>query len=186
MKTIPTIRLALGLSVLALAARADLVTDWNARALDTIRANRTPPPLAARNLAILHVAIYDACNGIGQNSAPYYVTDKPAGVASKEAAITSAARRILVNLFPAQQAAFEAAAATELSALEDGPSKNTGTAWGEQVALAILQLRAGDGANQTVAYISGSGPGRWLPTPPAFAPALLPNWQWVRPFAMTS
>src|SRR5882762_10783083 len=107
MKTIPTIRLALGLSVLALAARADLVTDWNARALDAIRANRTPPPLAARNLAILHVAIFDACNGIGQNCEPYYVKEKPAGVASKEAAIATAAHRVLVSLFPGQQAVFE-------------------------------------------------------------------------------
>jgi len=130
MKTIATIRLALGLSVLALAARADLVTDWNARALDAIRANRTPPPLAARNLAILHVAIFDACNGIGQNCEPYYVKEKPAGVASKEAAITSAARRVRVNLFPARQADFESAAAVELAALTDGPAKNTGAGEG--------------------------------------------------------
>lgn len=182
------LRLALTALALAaaLAARADLVTDWNARALGAIRAGRTPPPMAARNLAILHVAIFDACNGIGQNCEPYYVTTKPAGVASKEAAITTAARRVLVNLFPAQQAAFEAAAAAELSALDDGPAKNTGTAWGETVAAAILKWRANDGANLIVPGppITGA-PGSWVPTPPAFAPALLPNWPQVLPFAMT-
>ncbi len=187
MKTVPSlIRLALGLSLAALVARADLVTDWNARALDAIRANRTPPPLAARNLAILHVAIFDACNGIGQNCEPYYVAAKPAGVASKEAAITTAARRVLVNLFPAQQPAFETAATAELAGLAEGPSKSTGAAWGEQVAAAILQWRASDGASLTVAYAPGSGAGMWIPTPSAFAPALLPNWPQVLPFAMTS
>src|SRR5258705_10015018 len=104
--------LILTLNALCLAARADLVTDWNSLALGAIRANRTPPPLAARNLAILHVAIFDACNGIGQNCAPYFVTDKPAGIAAKEAAITAAAGRILVTLFPAQHAALDTAAAT--------------------------------------------------------------------------
>src|SRR5258705_12919661 len=118
--------LILTLNALCLAARADLVTDWNSLALGAIRADKTPPPLAARNLAILHVAIFDACNGIGQNCEPYYVKEKPAGVASKEAAITSAARRVLVNLFPARQADFESAAAAELAALTDGPAKNTG------------------------------------------------------------
>src|SRR5260221_13098156 len=100
--------------------------------------------MAARYLAILHVAIFDACNGIGQNCEPYFVKTKPAGVASKEAAITAAARRVLVNLFPAQQAAFETAATAELAALDDGPAKSTGGTWGEQGAAAILQCPAND------------------------------------------
>jgi membrane-associated phospholipid phosphatase len=33
---------------------------------------------------------------------------------------------------------------------------------------------------------SGSGPGAWQPTPPAFAPYLLPQWGFVTPFAMTN
>lgn len=168
-----------------LVAHADLVTDWNTRALDAIRAARPPPPLAARSLAILHVAIYDACNGIGQNGEPYHVTGKPAGVASKEAAVATAARRVLVNLFPAGQAGFEAAWTAELAALADGPAKNMGMAWGEQVALAILQLRADDGANLPAGYAPGSGAGVWVPTPPAFAPALLPNFATVTPFVLT-
>src|SRR6266571_4664790 len=46
------------------AAYSDVVTDWNAAALNVIRANRTPPPIASRALAILHASIYDAVNGI--------------------------------------------------------------------------------------------------------------------------
>lgn len=45
-------------------AQADLVTDWNNSVLVAIRAQHTPPPVASRNLAILHAAIYDTANGI--------------------------------------------------------------------------------------------------------------------------
>src|SRR5437763_674719 len=43
---------------------ADVVLRWNETALNAIRAEGTPPPLAARNLAIVHAAIYDAVNAI--------------------------------------------------------------------------------------------------------------------------
>jgi hypothetical protein len=45
-------------------AHADVVTDWNTAAADAIRAGSVPPPIATRSLAILHVSIYDAVNGI--------------------------------------------------------------------------------------------------------------------------
>src|SRR5438034_6520072 len=45
-------------------AHADVVTDWNTAALNAIRAGSTAPPIASRSLAVLHVSIYDAVNGI--------------------------------------------------------------------------------------------------------------------------
>ena len=50
--------------------RADVVTDWNNAALDAIRAGSTAPPIASRSLAILHVSIYDAVNGIARTHEP--------------------------------------------------------------------------------------------------------------------
>ena len=172
------------LSACCLAARADMVTEWNSVALNAIKADRTSPPHASRALAILHVAIYDACNGISQNNEPYFVTDKPSGVASKEAAISAAAHTALVQLFPGQQAAFDSAFASELEQIADGPGKRVGIAWGESVAKAILQARGSDGSDMVVDYLPGSGVGIWVPTPPALAPALLPNWPALTPFAM--
>jgi len=49
-------------------AHADVITDWNNAALDAIRADHTAPPIALRSLAILHVAIYDAVNGIARTN----------------------------------------------------------------------------------------------------------------------
>ena len=167
-----------------LAARADIVEDWNSIALNAIKLDRTSPPKASRALAILHMSIYDACNGISQRCQPYYMSGKPSGVASKEAAIAAAAHGVLVELFPAQHAAFDDAYDMSLAGIEEGPGKNAGISWGEAVADAILQSRSADGSDTTVPYTPGSGAGVWVPTPPAYAPALLPNWALVTPFAM--
>jgi hypothetical protein len=49
---------------------ADVVTAWNRAALDAIRTERTTPPQAFRALAMLHVSIYDAINGIVRSHDP--------------------------------------------------------------------------------------------------------------------
>src|SRR5690349_6247512 len=36
-----------------------VVLGWNEAALQAVRAAGTPPPVAARNLAMLHIAVYD-------------------------------------------------------------------------------------------------------------------------------
>ena len=70
MKTIPTLLLTLLATVSF--ARGDVVTDWNETALLAIKSDRTAPPKAARALAMMHVAMYDAMydavNGITQNT----------------------------------------------------------------------------------------------------------------------
>ena len=50
----------------------------------------------------------------------------------------------------------------------------------------ILAARANDGSAAVVPPPGGSGPGVWVPTPPAFLPYLLPQWGFVMPFAMSS
>ncbi|MGH9883414.1 MAG: hypothetical protein ACRD6N_18415, partial [Pyrinomonadaceae bacterium] len=67
---VATINLA---SSIGTPANADVVTDWNNAALDAIRAGNTAPPIASRSLAILHVSIYDAVNGIARTHEPYLV-----------------------------------------------------------------------------------------------------------------
>jgi hypothetical protein len=59
-------------------------------------------------------------------------------------------------------------------------------ALGTLVATHVLALRANDGANVKVDYVPGTAPGDWQPTPPAFAPAVDPQWGQVTPFVLTS
>jgi membrane-associated phospholipid phosphatase len=167
-------------------ANADVVTDWNNAALDAIRAGNTNPPIASRSLAILHASIYDAVNGIARTHERYLVPSVAPASASRPAAASAAAHKALVNLFPASAPSFDALHAAILATIPDGPHKRAGIIWGEFVANVILAVRAHDGHDAVVPPPGGSGPGVWVPTPPAFLPYLLPQWGFVRPFAMNS
>jgi membrane-associated phospholipid phosphatase len=166
------------------AARADVVTEWNAAALDAIRANRMSPPQASRALAIVHVSIYDAVNGIVRSHEPYRVASGVPASASIEAAASAAAHVTLEALFPALSERFDRLHAAILATIPDGPHKRAGIAWGEDVGHVILDSRANDNADAIVAVPAGHAPGQWQPTPPAFASYLLPQWGLVTPFAM--
>lgn len=166
--------------------RADVVTDWNNAALDAIRAGSTAPPIASRSLAILHISIYDAVNGIARTHEPYLVQSAVPASASREAAASAAAHKALVNLFPAAAATFDALHAAILATIPNGPNKTAGIVWGEFVAGQILAARVNDGSDAIIPPPGGSGPGVWVPTPPAFRPYLLPQWGFVAPFAMNS
>lgn len=164
----------------------DAVLQWNAIALDAIRTDHTAPPVAARDLAILHIAIYDAVNSIDRQYAPYvsYVDVHPR--ASKDAAVAAAAHSTLVALFPGQQTTFAAKYTEALTAITDGAAETDGIAAGQAAAAQILAARTNDGATGTVTYTSGSNPGDWIPTLPGFQDPVLPQWPDVEPFAMTA
>ena len=173
-------------SSIVIPASADVVTDWNNAALDAIRADRTAPPIASRSLAIAHVAIYDAVNGIARTREPYLVPSAVAASASPVAAASAAAHQTFISLFPNHTSAFDALHAAILATIPNSPLKTAGSVWGEFVANQILAARANDGSNAIVQPPGGSGPGVWIPTPPAFLPYLLPQWGFVVPFAMSS
>ena len=163
---------------------ADVVTEWNSAALNVIRADRTPPPKASRALAILHAAIYDAVNGIARTNEPYFVQSAVPASASKEAAAIAAAHEVLATLFPIYVPSFDELYVSALATISNSPHKRSGIAWGQSVATQILAWRATDNSDATVPAPTASGPGAWQPTPPAFAPYLLPQWAFVTPFAM--
>ena len=166
---------------------SDMVLKWNEVLLEAIRVDRTAPPLAARDMAIVHVAIYDAVNAIEKTYEPYAVDPRGMKGASPEATVAAAAHRALVDLFPAQQPTFDQALTDSLAIVPDGSSENKGVALGRFVAKQILAIRSDDGASAEVPYTVGSEPGDWQPTPPAFQqPPLLPQWPAVEPFALHS
>jgi len=166
--------------------RADVVTDWNNAALDAIRADKTPPPKASRALAILHASIFDTVNGISRRYEFYLVPSHVPPSVSSEAAASAAAHEVLLALFPATTASFDSLHRNILLAIPDEPHKTRAIAWGESVATQILRQRATDGWDTLVPPPSQAGPGYWVPTPPAFAAYLLPQWGFVRPFCMST
>jgi PAP2 superfamily len=168
-------------------AQSDVVTDWNTTALNTIRMNGTTPPQASRALAILHTSIYDAVNGILRTHEPCFVTEKGPTSASEEAAASAAAHKVLTTLFPTSVAPFDQLHEAILAKIRDDSRKQRGLEWGELVAKQILLWRSKDGSAAVVTPPVVSNPpepGEWQPTPPAYAPYLLPQWGFVTPFAI--
>ncbi len=170
---------------LSAGVRADVITDWNNVMLETTRTTPLNPPHASRALAMVHTAMYDAVNSIAQTHQPYHMSVPTPADTSREAAAAQAAYRVLSQLFPSQQPTYELALSNSLAGVPDGAEKQAGISLGTTVADAILALRANDRSDEVVAYTPGSAPGEWVPTPPAMAPALLPNWPNVTPWAMT-
>src|SRR5579871_4695373 len=119
------------------AGRPDVVLRWNEVALHVIRAERTPPPMAARNLAIMHVAVYDAVNAIDRTHTPYAVQAVPEAGTSLEAAAASAAYHTLVALFPPQKALLDRALIETLADVPGGDGRDAGLDLGRFVALKI-------------------------------------------------
>ena len=165
---------------------ADEVIDWNNVMLGTIRTNSISPLQGTRMSAAMNTAMYDSVNSIARTHRPYHVDMTAAAGTSREAAAAQAAHRVLSGLAPVGQATYDAALATSLSNVPDGPGKTAGIELGNTVGAAMLALRANDGASVVVPYTPGTDPGEWRPTPPANAPAAAPQWGNVTPWAMTS
>jgi membrane-associated phospholipid phosphatase len=164
----------------------DPVLVWNEAALRAVRAERTPPPQVARHLAMLHVAIYDAVNAVQPTHRFYRFPSALTVSTSAEAAATVAAHRVLVELYPRQAEACDAALDETLAAVPDGDAKDAGVLLGQSVAEKVLAWRRNDGSTRSLRHPGSSSPGLWRPTPPGYQPALLPQWRFVAPFAMRS
>lgn len=163
----------------------DPVLRWNEAALLAVRADRTPPPVAARNLAVLHLAVHDAVAATRATDAPFRVRYTAVVAADPAAAAAVAAHRTLVELYPARVVEFDAALDTTLEAVPDGPGKTRGVALGQATAEAVLRWRAADLATARRSdYRPRPAVGRWRPTPAGYAPPLLPGWGSVPCFAL--
>ena len=171
---------------LGLPARADVVTDWNTLLLNAVRTNKTSPPVASRQMAILHTSIYDAVNGIKLRYEPYRVRGHVLPAASPEAAAAAAAHKVMLALYPQNAATYDAAFQATLKHLRNPVAMRLGVGWGEKVAGDIMMWRSTDGAAIPIGYTPGTRVGDWVPTPPAFLPALLPQWGAVVPFGIPS
>ena len=172
------------LSVLATAApvRADVVTDWNATAAGALASPGTAVPpgagqgaIGAVNLAMVHVAVYDAVNAIAGGHEPYASSPVAEPWYSQEAAVAAAARHMLLNgglngaagFAPGRVALIEAAYTNTLAGVPPGPAREGGIATGVAAATAMIAARAGDGRFPVAPFFTfpvGTLPGEWRPT----------------------
>jgi len=170
------------LSCFSSVASADVVTDWNDRAVTAGYAARVTPSESARNIAMVHLAMFEALNSIEPRYAPYRGRLAAESTASREAAGASAAHYLLVHLYPDQAKEMDKTLAASLAGVGDGAAKAEGIRLGEQAARAMLDERRADGADAANSYRPFTVAGRYVPTT---FPAT-PHWGTVRPFALKS
>jgi hypothetical protein len=185
----------------------DAVHRWNAIAIDASGLDHTPPapgesrtfgeqygpPRAARAMAIVHVAIFEAVNAIFPGHRSYTGLRVAPPGASLDAAVAKAARDTLAALFPSQAASFDAELAEDLAQLGAARGATArGLAIGRRAAASILALRRDDGSEPAeprigIEFVPGDEPGDWQQDPISRIPlALGALWGGVRPFAMAS
>jgi hypothetical protein len=183
MNAFKTIAAAASLALCLLSsAMADVVTDWNEKVVAASIAARQSPPVQARNMAMVHLAMFDALNSIEPRYTPYRVQLQVPSTTSSIAAASAAAHYLLVRLYPDQLKDTDAALKAALAAVPDGDAKAQGLQLGEKVAAAMLQDRSKDGATAPDTYRPHAAAGTYVPT---VLPAAS-SWGAVKPFALKS
>ena len=164
------------------AARADVISDWNAKACDIVIEAKALPPSANRSLAMVQTAVFEAVNAITKRYPVHDLDLKvPPYGASLEAAVAAANRGVLVALVPLQQAAIDSVYRAAIGQIPESPSKNAGIEVGEKAAAGILARRASDDPGRET-YRPTTAPGVYVPTViPAF-----PQWPNREPWLMKS
>ena len=173
---------AIMLAGLADPVSADVITDWNEKAVAFVTKHRMLPPQAERVVASVHVAMFDAVNSVERRYRPYRIAVTTGKETSKEAAAAVAAGTVLAGLHPKETEELNSVMAAYLAALPPGAAKTDGIKVGQDVAAKIIAERKGDGADAPDAYRPKAKPGVYVPTP-ITASSMWPN---VTPFAMTS
>jgi hypothetical protein len=165
-------------------ARANVITDWDEKALAVVTPmaslGGTSPYMAQRLMGMVHAAMFDAVNSIERRYRPYLVQLPADPTTSKEAAGAAAAAAILATIDPKTAGEMKVAIASYLASIPDGAAKSDGVKLGEAVAAKVLEARANDGADAPDAYRPRTTPGVYVPT----AITLSSMWPNMKPFVM--
>jgi hypothetical protein len=172
---------ALVLTCPVVPAFANVITDWDAKAVAFVAPVAAGAP-GQRELAMVHIAMFDAVNSIERRYRPYLFQPATPKTASQEAAAAAAAAGVLVGLHPDLAGEIKPALANYLAGIADGDAKSDGVRVGETVAAKVLQARANDGANAPDSYRPKTKPGAYVPTPIMVAS----TWPNIVPFVMAN
>jgi hypothetical protein len=185
--------IALGLTTASEIPAQNAVADWHTVLESNVAGSGRKNAVALPFYAYVDVAMYDAVASINRRYEPFAVRVRAPRGASEDAAAASAAHDVLVHYLPSQATTLDAALATSLALIPDGPGKTDGIQVGQSVAASWLALRARDGLEAPIIYTPGHGPGVWEPVPtfpappPNTPPAPVGVWMTqFKPFALQS
>ena len=169
----------LSLTVDMRLCRADVITDWDAKATEAA----SPAALGEREAAIVNLAMFDAVNSIERRYQPYLLELPASEPVSAAAAAASAAATALGLLHPQAANDFKTALAQYLSDVPASAAAiESGTRLGEAIAQKMVESRAMDGATGVDSYRPKTVPGQYAAT----ATMTCSTWPNMRPFALAS
>src|SRR5215471_16074739 len=90
---------------LAAPAHANVITDWDAKAV----AVASPGSSGEREVAMVHIAMFDAVNSIERRYRPYLAQIATPKTTSQDAAVATAAGTVLARLHPEAAAGMKGA-----------------------------------------------------------------------------
>ena len=162
--------------------RGDVISDWNERAVNAGNTARVGNFPTARNIAMVHLAMFEALNSIEPRYAPYRARLSADSGASRDAAAASAAHAVLVRVYPAQASELDKAIQASLATVPDGSPKTQGIQLGQQAGAAMLAERSNDGLDAPNTYRPFTVAGKYVPTALPIA-STVPG---VKPFSLKS
>jgi hypothetical protein len=156
-------------SAASVSVNAVILWDLNAQTAIWDIAAQQPQNVSGRSFAMVSAAVYDAVNAIaGTPYEPYLAAPRAGGKESTDAAVATAATRVLADLFPDQHDRLRTQYETYLAEIPDGRAKRGGIRVGDEAAAAMIAARGNDGAFGDRLWPVGTEPGQWRPTPPGF------------------
>ncbi len=181
-----------------------LARDWFDLQVRLIRAERFSPPVAARAIGYAGVGFYEAIvpgfpryqtlagqlNGLAPLPAPDPALSHSWPLVGNRA-IAQVLRHLFASGSPAHQAWIDSLETAELARYGTGIGADvvaSSVTQGDLVSAAVIAWADTDGmlTYGNCPYMGPEGPGYWVPTPPAYAPPLLPCWGELRTFACGS
>jgi len=167
--------------------QSEFVLQWSPRIVAAIQSSTASPCLASRNLAVIHIAAFDAVNALNPKYEPFAFRDAPSGKIDPTLAAISAIAYGAETLFPTHRGSFRALRNqqyTYLGNFVDNDVQTRSKKFGEQVAQLIIDQRSDDGSTSNLTYIPKDEIGKWKRTPPRYRPPELSYWSNTRPFAI--
>ena len=179
----------------------EVVSSWLTLQLKLALTAPGGPGAAPRRYAYSSIALYEAAvpglagyqsiapqlNGLGvlpasaTNMAYYWP-------ACANAAAAAMSRNLYPTTSTANKATIDSLEAATAASYKDQPADvlARSAAFGQQVAAAVFAWSKTDGSDDATPYTPPVGVGLWVPTPPAFAPAVLTNWSRCRLLVLNS
>jgi membrane-associated phospholipid phosphatase len=184
---------------------ATVATGWMDNFLEVERyATGFRPPVAARSLAYINLAAYEAIvpssttyKSVASNFAGLTIPQRETGKTYNDEAVTNEVYYVMMkNFFPhvtdvyktSIETEYKKFDATKIAVDELARSKK----YGQDVAKAVFDYSKTDVVgnvgylnNQPADYVPPTGGGKWQPTFPDFGKAMLPQWGKARAFVIS-